>query len=46
MSEITIKLSENIINQIEEASNIRKIDKDRMIKAIILEWALKDMMNK
>lgn len=46
MSEITIKLSENIINQIEEAANIRKIDKDRMIKAIILEWALKDMMNK
>ena len=46
MSEITIKLSENVINQIEEAANIRKIDTDRMIKAIILEWALKDMMNK
>lgn len=46
MSEITIQLSENVINQIEEAAIIRKIDKDRMIQAIILEWALKDLMNK
>lgn len=46
MNEVTIQLSESVINQIEEAAIIRKIDKDRMIQAIILEWALKDLMNK
>jgi len=46
VNEVTIQLSESVINQIEEAAIIRKIDKDRMIQAIILEWALKDLMNK
>ena len=41
MNEITIQLSESVINQIKEAATIRNIDTERMIKAIILEWTLR-----